>query len=194
MKKVNLLKSTKLFSLVILLYIISSINSCTVYCPAFSEEYKNWFPYYEMQELCFIDLNDTIYCWVNDYESSEEYSYNERCGCECDSWLHFNLYTDSTEDFYVYSKIQGYHIDTIPTIPKMSFIFKLKDYFVFKEDEDWQYYDSLAIQGIYYNDVLVIQNKNIEEAKEYTEMKVVKGYGLFEFSDIDGNTWVLETE
>ncbi len=192
MKKVNLLKSTKQLWLIIVACVIISFNSCNVYCPAFPDKYIGWFPYYENQELCFKNRSDSICCRVSEYEVSEEYKTN--CECGCDSYMSFRL-LDTIDSILVLDVLIGGENSDSNGVPKIGVNFTSGDYFLYEGDYQYcQYYDSLAIHNLYYNDVLVVQNFNGNEPNKYIEIKVVKSYGLFEFSDIDGHTWVLETE
>ena len=188
----KLVKSGSFLSMIIFILVMLCFNKCsTIYCPAFPEEYKVWFPYSLDQELFFTCNTDTVSLTVNEYYAPEEHSYSSNCDCDCETALYF--YTSYDENFQcqLNGTIYSDEIDSI-NIPKISLTLGSRDYFYYnREGANAEYYDSLNIQGIIYKDVLDIKNTKGDAGYKFSEVKMVKNCGIVEFIDYENNIWNL---
>jgi hypothetical protein len=177
----------------ILIVSLLCFNKCKIHCQGFPEEYKVWFPYTENQELCFTNNNDTSCISVEEYYVSEAFSYSSNCDCSCGPALSFYV-SSSNVDFKISieGQIDGDEIDT-NNVPRM-YLKIYNDPFLYEEGSDATYSDSLYIQSVLYYDVLTIRNTKGDSGYEFSEIKVVKNYGIMAISDYEGNTWYLNLE
>ncbi len=178
-------------------YILVCNSSCTktIYCPAFPEKYQAWFPYYEDQTLCFKNISDSVLFKINDYEPSEESSYEDDCDCSCGSSLYLMMLTNN--DFWpaLISNVSGDNVDA-NDIPEMQIHFYgTTDYFSYGVDSSSSvFFDSLEIKGVYYKDVLEMKSREGIDAEIIKNIKIAKDYGILEFTDSENNVWNLDIE
>ncbi len=199
MKKVSSLKWIS-----INLVLILAITSCgETDCPAFPEESAGWFPYAVGNIIKFTDNSDSHNFKVIQFEKTGNYSFSDRCDCECEASLSFKTEVNSLDLLAIKGSInygESVNLNNPPPIEIEITIYKKEnellipiqqDKFYCNEYSDWKYQDSALIDNTLFYNVLTINNSN---NLRFHELVVVKNIGIMQIKDSESNIWRFSME
>jgi hypothetical protein len=173
----------------VIIIVLLSITGCKIHCPEFPAD-LNYFPYYEGQELQFINSQQNIRSFtIVKKANSKSNSFGENCKCECFVYSMFN--TNSNQDTVsIRSEINIYGRENVGSVYINCYI----------EDNLWN--SELLSIGVelpdkktsyekiskYLENTITIENENNQIVKSVV---IVKGKGLVSYTTVDGEEWNL---
>ena len=164
---------------IIIVFLSVFCLNCQIHCPEFPNN-LNYFPYYEGQELNFINSQQTIHTFVisNKYNSTPDF-FSHNCKCECNIETKFNIYSNQDSlsmdgGIYITGRKDASYVSVS--------CFGLRKYILERKSVP---YDKLSK---YLEDTIVIEDEN---NKVITKIVIVNGKGLVSYTTADGEEWKL---
>ena len=163
--------------------------SCKIHCPEFPAE-LNYFPYYEGQELQFINSQRNIQSFtITNKENSESEVFGQNCKCLCYIFTYFNI-NSLSDSLSMRCEI---NIDGRENVWGINIDCHIEDNLRNKEllsigvelPDNKISYDEI---DKYLEDTIIIENKN---NKTVTKIVFVKNKGLVSYTTADGEEWKL---
>ena len=163
---------------------------CKTHCPEFPAE-LNYFPYYEGQELKFINSQNDIRNFViSNKENTKSYSFGNNCKCVCDAFSSFRT-SENQDSISLNCNINivgGRYNDVIASHMEISCYFQYSYYYsdyLSRELPAGKPYEELYD---YLEDIITIEKEN---NKIVNKIVIVKGKGLVSYTTVDGEEWKL---
>jgi hypothetical protein len=178
----------------ILIIVLLSIFGCRTHCPEFPTN-LNYFPYYEGQELNFVNSKKDIQSFTISYkDNSKANSFGYFCKCVCGASSVFH--TDENQDsLSIVCNIdiddagRGSDITTSSIAIRCYFkySYKFDDYLAKRFDFG---------KSVHYNEIYKYVEDTItletEDGMIVKKIVIVKDKGLVSYTKVDGEVWMLE--
>ena len=187
------------------LVFIFAITSCgETDCPDFPEESAGWLPYTVGNTIKFTENSDSHNFKVIQFEKTGNYSFSNRCDCECQASLSFKTEINQLDLLALKGSINYYgksiDLNNLPPIEIEFTIYKKEnellipiqqDKFYCDEYSEWEYQDSALIDSTLFYNVLTIKNLN---NLRFYELIIVKNIGILQIKDSESNIWKFTIE
>lgn len=166
-----------------------SIYGCKdTHCPAFPTKLVEYFPYSNGEELKFMNTNnDTVTLKINNYRTSDSYSFDWNCKCVCEADAGFD--TDNSDIYSI--KIKGgifFSNEDNTSILSCNFYdaqLSNDNFEIVKTIENP--YSDTPIES--FGDTVLMKK---DDYYRFNSVKIIKGKGIVEFWDNNQNcNWIL---
>ena len=163
------------------------ITGCKdIHCPNFPAQLEDYLPYSNAETLKFANINeDTISLIINNYWTSDNYSYKCKNDCLCEANKGFESELNKKYSIKIFSYITYYSESKHST-----FICEFHDSDL-NSDEflKKEYYSSL--NNSIFGDTIFIEK---QEYYRFGSIKIVKGKGILEFWDKENDCFWIKVE
>jgi len=174
----------------IIIIVLFSISGCNkIYCPKFPTNI-NYFPYYEEQELRFMNTQDVIRSFIitnKEDSKSESFAWNCDCACEISSNFSTNENQDSLGIRVAYLRLyDGEYVSSINIGFNFQYSCLYGEYL-----EKKIVLDSPVLYNEIYKyleEIITIENEQNQLVKK---LVIIKGKGLVSYTTADGEEWKL---
>jgi hypothetical protein len=185
-----------LFNLILLVLTALIANSCRLPCDGFPNEYLKWIPFAIGDTISYTDNIDTIEFVVVDFFKTEK--TNERTvmpimDIECNDQAYYETGINKNTGFKLKETVFSDHFSfEIELQPGIQLSFNKDSKYQLDENVVSTYFMEKEIDGIIYNDILVVDIHLINNNGSISKFILASGYGILEFYDSKTEkTWRL---